>query len=158
MAAARKTLGEGAIQRRGLVLRQVVAVETRLVGVFQALQALLVEVRELELVTINPVEDAKLHQCRIRLRCCVAINHLVASGRIGWCRSSAVVQWRRYPGTLAATIVRLPKAVNCLVDSVWRMWKAPRTRRRSKWTVALTAVVCHNRVVVAYTRDRSSHR
>src|SRR5262245_27442358 len=62
--------------------------------------------------------------------------------------SRAVVQWRRPPGTLTATIVRPPKAVNCLVDIIRSMWHTPRTRRWRKCTVALTAVVCHNRVVV----------
>jgi hypothetical protein len=48
-------------QGRSLVLGQVIAIEARLIGVFQALQALLVQVRELELIPINPIEDTKLH-------------------------------------------------------------------------------------------------
>src|SRR2546422_8940297 len=105
MAAARKTLGEGAMARGvAWCSRQVIAVEARLVGVFQALQALLVQVRELELVTIDPVEDTELHQRRVRPRCGVVIDHLIPS----------VGPWSMSPGTLGATIVRLPKAVNRL--------------------------------------------
>jgi len=38
-----------------------IAIETCLIGVFQALLALLIQVRQLELIPINPVEDTKLH-------------------------------------------------------------------------------------------------
>src|SRR5438128_996971 len=68
-------------QRRTLVLCQMIAIEAGLIGVFQALQALFVQVRELELVAINPVEDAKLHRRRVRSRLHVVINHRVTSVR-----------------------------------------------------------------------------
>src|SRR5262245_52584182 len=64
-------------QRRGLVLGQMIAVEARLVGIFQALQALLVQIRELKLITIDPVEDTKLHQRRVCPWCGLVISHLV---------------------------------------------------------------------------------
>src|SRR2546428_8305898 len=58
-----------------------IEIEARRIGVFQALQALLVQVRELELIAINPVEDAKLHWRRIRVRLPDVINHRVTSVR-----------------------------------------------------------------------------
>src|SRR5438132_13969364 len=58
-----------------------IAVEARRIGVFQALQALLVQVGKLELIAINPVEDAKLHWRRIRVRLPVVVNHRVTSVR-----------------------------------------------------------------------------
>src|SRR2546426_600021 len=58
-----------------------IAIEARRIGVCQALQALLVQVRELELIPINPVEDTKLHWRRIRVRLPDVINHRVTSVR-----------------------------------------------------------------------------
>jgi hypothetical protein len=79
MAAERKTPGRWRhAQGGGLVFRQVVAVEARLVGVFQELQALLVQVGKLQPVPINPVEDTALHQRRVRARGHVVISHRVA--------------------------------------------------------------------------------
>jgi hypothetical protein len=73
-----------------------ITVEAGLVGVFQALQALLVQVREWELVPIDPVEDAKLHSHIIHLRVGVLINH---AGRLhmpmpGRDRESVRARWR----------------------------------------------------------------
>ncbi len=59
------------------MLRQVIAVKASLVGVLQALQALLVQVRKLELIAINPVKNTELHQRRVRPRCGVVIDHLL---------------------------------------------------------------------------------
>ena len=63
------------------------------------------EVGERELVLINPVEDAKLHGCRVRPRCGVLINHRFAS----------IGPFLDGTGNLSceATIVRFPRAVNC---------------------------------------------
>src|SRR5215510_6685633 len=58
-----------------------IAIEARRIGVFQALQALLVQVRQLELIPINPVEDTKLHWRCIRARLPMVINHRVTSVR-----------------------------------------------------------------------------
>src|SRR5437588_5190934 len=97
-----------------------IAIEARLIGVFQALQALLVQVRKLELIPINPVEDAKLHWRRIRVRLPVVINHRVTSVRPWRDRAREAVS-ERSPAPWHSRGNDSTAAPGC--QSPWQLWR-----------------------------------